>query len=267
MSAVSDSTGPGSAASAGAPVADSGAAVPPAIDSGTAGQPARAHRRWVVPKPAKMTPMMVLLIVTGTLLIIGLALLIGTLAMPRVTNDGPPPLAAEFKDRTNNISIRPPLNWYVDDPHDGWNLYIFGPGEKGFRALMIVSIEISPYKIENYIGEHKARMKKEEKTVKFLSEEDAGAINGYRAFRLEYDCDLDTEGNGKPVKVRTLQFVLDDRPRYYRITCSVAADQYEKYAARFEASAHTFKNIPQAVEQRVSSAGAASSPPGAAHSK
>jgi hypothetical protein len=52
-----------------------------------------------------------------------------------------------------------------------------------------------------------------------------------------------TDDAGQPVKVRTLQYVMEDWPRFYRVTCDAAAEKYKKYLARFEASAGSFKRI------------------------
>lgn len=196
-----------------------------------------------VPPSRISKPVFWFLIVMASFLLVILGLLMGKLAMPTI-EEGPPALAQPFKDQKNQVTFCPPLNWNVNDPHDGWNIYIKGPPEHGFPPLIIMSLAIEPGSLRTYLAEHKARIEKEEKTLKWVSEEE-DAIDGCRTMRLEYDCDL--MESGKLVKVRTLQYVLDESPRFYRITCHVAAEKYQKYLARFEACARSFKRAPTPV--------------------
>ena len=61
-----------------------------------------------------------------------------------VTESRPPALAKEFEEPNNNYTIRPPVNWFIEDRHDGNNIYLKGPREKGFSPLIIVSLEVKP---------------------------------------------------------------------------------------------------------------------------
>ena len=44
--------------------------------------------------------------------------------------------------------------------------------------------------------------------------------------------------------VKTVQYVVDDAPRFYRISGSVREDAFDKYLPRFDASANTFSVLP-----------------------
>jgi hypothetical protein len=43
------------------------------------------------------------------------------------------------------------------------------------------------------------------------------------------------------VKVRTLQYIMESKPRFYRVTCHARADQFDKLLPYFEATARTFR--------------------------
>ena len=203
-------------------------------------------RKWKLPQPSKYSTKTVWTFAALTSLAMAvLWVAFAELLVPTVNTDGPPPLAKEFRDVDNALGIRPPLNWSLEDPHDGANVYIKGPAEKGFSPLIITSLEIAPGRLSTYIAEHKARIEAQDKTVQWV-EEDEDAIDGCRAWRLVYDVDLPTDeknedGSVKTVKVRTLQYIMDDHPRFYRVTCHIRADLYKRYLARFEACAHSFQ--------------------------
>ncbi|HYF49960.1 MAG TPA: hypothetical protein VEJ63_11170 [Planctomycetota bacterium] len=214
----------------------------------------RPGRKWNLPQPSKYSTkkiwtLMALSSVAMALLWVSLA----ELLVPTVRSDGPPPMGKEFRDQENNFSIRPPLNWTIEDPHDGpnsttCNVYIKGPAEKLFSPIVITSLEIAPGRLTTYVQEHKARMTVQDKSIEWI-EEDEDVIDGCRAWKMVYDVTLPTDeknedGTTQTVKVRTLQYILDDHPRFYRVTCHVRADQYKRYLARFEACAHTFQRTP-----------------------
>jgi hypothetical protein len=236
----------------------------PVINGGAAGSAAapapfpkhlRPGRKWNLPKPSKYSNKFLWTLVGMSSLVMAILwIAFAELLMPTIDNDAPPPLGPEFKDQgsitRNYCALRPPLNWTVHDPHDDANVYFKGPKEKGFSPLIIESAEIAPGGIVSYIKEHKARILAQDKTVVFdEKEEDEDVIDGCRAHRLVYDVDLPSETDKAPdgspmmVKVRTLQYIMEDRPRFYRITCHVRADQYRRFLSRFEASARSFKRL------------------------
>lgn len=207
----------------------------------------RPHKRWQPPPPQKFpVSLLLLFVLAGTGLVIGLTYIISNMVQPDPVTS--PPLAKEINDTNNNFTIRPPANWHVEDPHDGSNIYIKGPREKGFSPLVIVSLDIKPGNISSYLQEHKGRISFQDKTVQWISEETDESIDGCaNTARLEYDCVLPIDPHDESkgtVKVRTLQYIMEDKPRFYRVTCHVAADLYERYLDRFEACARSFKRIP-----------------------
>ena len=134
------------------------------------------------------------------------------------------------------------------DPHDGENIYIQGPVEKRYSPLIHLNMESASGKLEDYVKEQKDRIKAQDKNVEWIKDgEEFDVINGCRAYRLIYDVDLSLEKNNNadgtpnPVKVRTLQFIMDKNPYFYRVSCYVQADLYKKYLDFFDAAAHTFK--------------------------
>lgn len=157
--------------------------------------------------------------------------------------EGPPKLGPEFEDRANNWTIRPPANWVIEDRHDGANIFIKGPREKGFPPLIIVSLEIKPGGMESYLQEHKGRIAFKDKKVKWLSEEPDFIDGCPQTVRLEYECE-DEMDDGNMVKVRALQYIMEDKPRFYRVTCFVSPENYEKYLPKFEACARSFRRTP-----------------------
>lgn len=185
---------------------------------------------------------MALLVVAAVILVTGLTYVVVQLAAP-VVEPGQPRLGPEFEDKNNNFTIHPPVNWAIEDRHDGANIYIVGPKEKGYRPFIIVSLEIKAGGIESYLREHKGRINYQEKTTKWLSE-DTDSIDGCpHTARLEYEWDY-TPDDMPVVTVRTLQYVMEDKPRFYRVTCSVAADLYDNYLPQFEHCARSFRRTP-----------------------
>lgn len=164
---------------------------------------------------------------------------------------GTPKLAAEFEDKANNYTIRPPAGWVIEDRHDGANIFIKCPGETGFPPVVIVSLEVKPGGIESYLREHKGRIAFEDKTVKWLGEAEDDFIDGCpNTKRLEYECDAKLD-DGSQTRVHALQYIMEDKPRFYRVTCFVSTELYEKYLPKFEACARSFKRtpIPKGVPQ------------------
>jgi hypothetical protein len=257
MASESETAGSDATVPAGTPAPATTPAEPPVLK-----QPAtpgakkvipRAPRKWNLPQQSKISNKAVwTLVAFSSVMVAVFGILIGELAMPRAT-DGPPALGPEFKHNDNAIIIRPPLNWTIVDPHDQWNIFIKGPAvDHGFPPLLIASLEIAPGRMSSYIKEHKARIEAENKTVKWISEQDH-MIDNAHAVRLEFDCEMPLEneknpdGSPKMGVVRSLQYVMEDSPRFYRVTAHVRADLYQKYLSRFEASAHSFKRMPPVV--------------------
>jgi hypothetical protein len=205
------------------------------------------------PPPKHLKLVLILSIVLGTFFLAGFALLILSLVSPdshavawlfgpeakeEVVEMGP-----LFTDQKNNVTLRPPLNWTINDPHDGWNLFIKSPViEKGFSPLILFSVEVSPQRLDSYLKEHKQRIENDNKTVKWLSDEDPGPINGCPTRRLEFECQV-PDDSGQIVKVHTLQYVIEDWPRFYRITGDVVADKFQRHLSRFEACAKSFTRL------------------------
>jgi len=210
----------------------------------------RPTKAWMKPPPARSVSNKIgwLLVVCSTVLVVGLTLVI--MFMASAGNDtARPALDKEFKDTPDNFAIRPPQNWYLQDRVPNTSIIMKGPREKGYPPLIIVSLDIAPGKLTGYVEQHKARISHHDKTVKFISEERDQGIDGCDAIRLEYESEQPVEGEPENmVKIRTLQYILEDPPtRFYRVTCHVAADVFDKYVARFEASARTFKRLPVVV--------------------
>jgi hypothetical protein len=153
------------------------------------------------------------------------------------------PLEKPFAHRRDNFSIQPPKNWRLHDRVPDTSLVIKGPQERLFTALIVVSFEIAPDRLEGFVKEHKSRLQHENPSIKWLDEKD-DFISGMRAIRLVYECDYQDVGQTEKLRLKNLQYIIDNRPRFYRITCSVAAGYYERYLARFEASARSFDRLP-----------------------
>jgi hypothetical protein len=250
-----------------APTTDSSAA--PAVPDapGAANAPAAAVPSSAVPKATRSLPprriavpsagfqlsgrATVALIIAAVVIAVTLAYLVVQMTAP-IVEAGPPKLAAEVEAQNINFAMRPPVNWAVEDRHDGFNLYIKGPREPGFSPVIVVSLEIKPGGIETYLREHKGRIAVEDPSVKWLSEE-ADSLDGCpHTVRLEYECKT-TLDDGTAVSVRALQYIMEDKPRFYRVTCFASAETFEKYLPRFEASARTFKRtpLPKAMPQPI----------------
>lgn len=160
------------------------------------------------------------------------------------TEDGQPQLAEEFRNPNDDYLIKPPINWWLQDPHDHHNFYIKGPHERGYMPLITICTDVAPGRLESYVKEYKGRLQVEDKSVQFISDT-VETINGIEAARLVYTWTLVNDDKTE-VKVRTLQYIVPDVPRFYRITSSVRDDIFDKYMARFEASSKTFKLTPPA---------------------
>jgi len=230
-----------------------------AAQAGPGGGPAKPARPPRNAPPLALfglSPRMTKLFVVGSAVLAGAALVAAIIhfadQMTASLTEGPPKLAREFEDKVNNYSIRPPATWVIEDRHDGANIYIKGPKEKGFPPLIIVSLEVKPGGIESYLREHKGRIGYLDKTVKWLSEEPDFIDGCSNTVRLEYECNTVLNDESQ-VRVHALQYIMEDKPRFYRVTCFVSTELYEKYLPIFEASARTFKRtpIPKAAPQLV----------------
>jgi len=239
-----------------------GQADQPAPDAGVSGQTAplrpafgggaashmRPPRKPAPPSFLGLSPRKTLLLLGAVAVIAGAALVAAIIhsanQMTNSMSEGSPKLAAEFEDRANNYTIRPPVGWVIEDRHDGANIFIKGPREMGFPPLIIVSLEIKPGGMEAYLQEHKDRIAFKDKTVKWIGRQESDFIDGCpNTVRLEYECD-DELDNGTTVRVHALQYIMEDKPRFYRVTCFVSPENYEKYLPKFEASARSFKRTP-----------------------
>jgi hypothetical protein len=142
---------------------------------------------------------------------------------------------------TVGARIQAPMRWSLVQYPGNPNAILQGPKEKGYPPLIEVSVEEAPGDLATYVKEHKARIEVEDKTVKWGAESEA-TIDGRPASRIEYDWTSKAEppliGD---VRVRSLQYVIEDKPKFYRISCAVTADAYERYLERFEASAKSFQ--------------------------
>jgi len=155
----------------------------------------------------------------------------------------PPTLGKALNMPEIGASIQPPLHWTIDQLPGDPNATLRGPKEKGFPPIILCSIEQAPGGLQAYVREHKARIESQDKTVKWISEQET-TLDGRPAIRLQYNTESDAAlpAIGK-LRIGALQFIVEDKPTFYRITCFVAAAAYEKYEERFIASAKTFKRL------------------------
>jgi hypothetical protein len=151
-----------------------------------------------------------------------------------------PQLQAEFVDRHNSYGIRPPVGWKIRDPHDQKNMYITGPNDGVFPPMVVINLDIKAGSIASYMQEHKGRIQFENKTATFISD-DADSIDGCVATRrFVYDLDHVAD-NGQTVRIRTLQYIMEDKPRFYRVTCHARVEDFDRLLPYFEATARTFR--------------------------
>jgi hypothetical protein len=200
------------------------------------------RRKWATPPPPAGNKWVWRVVFIATFVAV---LLLGVIVLLLVNSNKPdeaPKLAEEFRDTVNsNYAIRPPVNWILLDPHDGRNFNIVGPKERGFLPLMQICFDVAPGHLDSYLKEFEARDLAGTQLVSQTREK----LDGKDTARLLYTWDTVTEDSEKkPVKVKTVQYILEDVPRFYRITCSVREDLFDKYIARFEASVKTFKILP-----------------------
>lgn len=154
-------------------------------------------------------------------------------------------LGEEYHDPVNNYSIHPPYNWKLDDPHDGRNFYILGPRERGLTPMVLICLDVAPGDLESYVKTYKSDLQNAEKSVKWISDE-KDRVDKTDCERLEYECDMATD-DGKTARIRSMQYIIPDPPRFYRVTCSVRADIFQQYLERFESSARSFKRTQMAA--------------------
>lgn len=157
----------------------------------------------------------------------------------KVFNSGPQ-LQGEFNDRHNSYGIRPPVGWTIRDPHDQKNIYITGPNDAVFPPMIVINLDIKAGSIASYMQEHKGRIQFENKTAQFISD-DPDSIDGAVATRrFVYDLDHVAD-NGQTIRLRTLQYILEDKPRFYRVTCHARVEDFDRLLPFFEASARTLR--------------------------
>jgi len=252
---------PGAApAQKGAPDAAVGSQAPAqGLSVGGTTRPPRLPRKAAPPSLLGLSPRKTMLLlgavaaVAGALLVTVIIKFAGDMTAPIA--EGAPKLAAEFEERANNYTIRPPVNWVIEDRHDGANIFIKGPKERGFPPLIVVSMEIKPGGIESYMREHKGRIAfqagqitngpkdSKDKAVKWISEETDSIDGCPNTVRLEYECNT-VMNDETIVRVRALQYIMEDKPRFYRLTGFVSPENFEKYLQKFEACMRSFKRTP-----------------------
>lgn len=213
--------------------------------AGTPHEPAKSTppRRWA-PQPKKISRgLAITLIASATAMVLGLGFLTVKMLTPAPEAEVPR-LDQEFTDPINSYSIRRPLGWRIEDPHDKSNIFLKGPKEPGYSPFIVSSLDVAPGSLASYLQLHKGRVEAQDKTVKWISEDLGESIDGCpHTARLEYEFTEETEQAGK-VQVRALQYIMEDKPRFYRVSCYVAANLYEKYLPKFEASVRSFRRLP-----------------------
>jgi hypothetical protein len=208
--------------------------------------PGPPRKKWD-PKPPTMGDKVswhLVVVATALALLVVLALL--WLMMRTKAEPGGPKLGDEYRDPVNNYSIHPPYNWRLEDPHDGYNFFIVGPRERGFSPLIMICVDVQPGELDEYLKDYKSLTQFKEKTLQFTSDA-RDRVDKTECARLEYDCDLQTD-DGKTVKIHSLQYIIPDPPRFYRITCSVRGELFPNYLTRFEAAARSFKRLPPTTQ-------------------
>lgn len=203
-------------------------------------------KKWNPPAPSTPLNRLAWKLVFGATILA--MLLLGVIVILLIQTNSPSPnkapeLAEEFRDTaSNSYAIRPPLNWILQDPHDGRNFFIKGPRESGYIPLMIICVDVAPGRLDSYMKEYKGRQQAEDPSIKF-DEESTLKVDGFDASRLVYTW-TSPNTDGSQTKVKSVQYIVCDAPRFYRVTCSVREDLFDKYLPRFEASAKTFKILP-----------------------
>ena len=224
--------------------------------------PPREKRKWDPPKSTVSNKMLWRVFVMAMFMVILLFTVLTKLSN-QATVHAQPILAAEFKHVKDNYSIRVPLNWGILDREPDVSLHTvpksprngskFQSSEYGYGPHIMVSRDdLASGRFKPYLLEHKARIENLDKTVKWLSE-DEDCIDGCHTARLVYEWDFTKEEDHSIVRVRTLQYVLDDRhdeiPRYFVISCSVGAAAYDKLLPTFEATSRSFHRTAPAQAQ------------------
>ena len=205
------------------------------------------RKKWGPPPPASPLSKLAWKLVFGATILA--MLLLGVIIILMVQSntpkaDGPPTLGEEFRDPVNTYAIRPPANWTLQDPHDGRNFYIKGPKERGYIPLMTICLDVAAGRLESYIKEYKGRLQAEDPSIKFVSESTVKIDKDkYQAVRLVYTWSSPNSDN-TVTTVKTVQYVVDDAPRFYRVSGSVREDAFDKYLPRFDASANSFSILP-----------------------
>jgi hypothetical protein len=203
------------------------------------------RKKWAPPAaPSTLNKFAWRLVFAATLLAVVLlgVIIVLMVKTDQKTEDGQPQLAEEFRNPSGDYLIKPPINWWLQDPHDQHNFYIKGPRERGYMPLITICMDVAPGRLESYVKEYKDRLQVEDKSIQFLSDT-IETLNGIESERLVYTWTMINDDKTE-VKVRTLQYIVGDVPRFYRVTSSVRDDLFEKYLARFEASSKTFKLTP-----------------------
>lgn len=236
----SDTSKPADAPAASAMPDAAKPATPPAPDGAR-----KPHKKWNPSKPDPMSKRLgwiLVFVATTCVVVLGLFIFIFT-SISTKPDTGPVALAMPYRNNDDGFTISSPINWTVDDHFNGASVAIKGPQERGMSPLILVAMEIAPGRLKSYLEEHKRRLSHQEESLQWLSEEEI-TMDGCPAVRLVYESDVEIE-EGKPkVRVHAVQYIMDDNPRFYRITCFTNASLFERYRAKFEASSNSFKRLP-----------------------
>jgi hypothetical protein len=157
--------------------------------------------------------------------------------------DGPPKLDKEFIDSDDNYAISPPKGWTLKDRIPDTSIVIQGPRERAFSPIITVALDIAPGRLASFIDEYKGRMQHQQPGLRWLREEEAW-VDGMRAVLLEFEFEFQDSDNAPKKELRSLQLVLEDGYRFYRVTGTATTETYSKYAAHFEACARSFRRLP-----------------------
>lgn len=149
-------------------------------------------------------------------------------------------LQGEFVDRHNSYGIRHPVGWKIRDPHDQKNIYITGPNDKVFPPMVVINLDIKAGGIASYIQEHKGRIQFENKSAQFISDEPDSIDGALATRRLVYDMDH-VNDQGAVVRIRTLQYIMEDKPRFYRVTSHARVEHFDAMLPYFEAVSRSFR--------------------------
>jgi hypothetical protein len=143
------------------------------------------------------------------------------------------------RTREDNFTIVAPQNWVIQNARRlNASVLISGPKER-VSPIILVSTEIQPGDVKMYVDQLKAREEKSDPSLRWL-EESRTKIGNREAIRLDYEYDEDPGPNA--VKIRaTLYIVNVEMIKYFRITICCPANRWNKYKAKLEGCANTFR--------------------------